>query len=217
MRKLTWFILVLWLAGFAGVVSAQGLAPTRVTAELKNAQGQVVGYATLATTEPGAVRVQVNVTGLATAVGNHGIHIHAVGSCAPDFGAAGGHFNPAGAKHGLDNPGGPHAGDLPNIVFSTDGSAGYEAVTDRITLGPGERSIFDADGTALIIHAGPDDQKTDPTGSSGARIACGVLAAAQPPAVLPVAGGENVFSAVVLALGSLLWIGGLLLRRARTI
>jgi len=217
MRKLIWFILVLWLAGFVGAASAQEPAPASVTAELKNAQGQVVGYATLITIESGAVSVQVNVTGLATAVGKHGIHLHAVGSCTPDFKAAGGHFNPAAAKHGLDSPQGPHAGDLPNIVFSTDGSASYEAVTDRITLGPGERSIFDADGTALVIHAGPDDQKTDPTGNSGDRIACGVLAAAQPPALLPIAGGEDFFSIAVLILGSALWIGGLLLRRARTI
>lgn len=221
MRKITWFVFVLLLAGWVGTASAEEPAPTSVTTELKDAQSRVVGYATLTMIESGAVRIQVNVSGLATGVGNHGIHIHAIGSCTPDFKAAGGHFNPAGAKHGLENPQGPHAGDLPNIVFNTSGSASYEAVTDRVTLGPGDRSIFDADGTALIIHAGPDDQKTDPTGNSGDRIACGVIAAAQsaaqPPAVLPIAGGEGFPSIALLALGSVLLMGGLLLKRARAI
>lgn len=145
----------------------------RAAAPLRDAEGKVLGVA-LFVQEAQGVRISVTVKGLSP--GEHGIHIHAVGKCEPpDFLSAGPHFNPTNKKHGLNNPEGPHAGDLPNLIVGEDGSAVYEHVTDRVTLTPGELSLFDEDGSALIIHAGPDDQITDPAGNSGARVLCGVI------------------------------------------
>jgi Cu/Zn superoxide dismutase len=165
---------------------------------------------------PGGVKVTATVTGLAGNAGEHGIHIHAVGQCTPDFSAAGGHFNPTNAQHGLNNPAGPHGGDGPNLQLA-DGSATYEVVNDRVTLGSGPNSLFDADGSALVVHAGPDDQVTDPSGNSGDRIACGVIVAgpAAAPAELPQSGGVDYLPLILILLGCLLFSGGALLRRAR--
>ncbi|MCX8102862.1 MAG: superoxide dismutase family protein [Candidatus Bipolaricaulota bacterium] len=148
-------------------------AGERAAAPLRDAEGRVMGMA-LFVQESQGVRISVTVKGLAP--GEHGIHIHAVGKCEPpDFLSAGPHFNPTTKKHGLNNPEGPHAGDLPNLVVGEDGSAVYEHVTNLVTLTPGELSLFDEDGSSLIIHAGPDDQITDPAGNSGARVLCGVI------------------------------------------
>jgi Cu-Zn family superoxide dismutase len=119
--------------------------------------------------------VNVHVNGISA--GLHGIHIHAVGACSPDFLASGGHHNPLGATHGLDSPTGAHAGDLPNLVVNEAGVGHLDATSDRASLSNGPTTIFDDDGSALIIHAGPDDQVTNPTGNSGGRIACGVIVA----------------------------------------
>ncbi|RIK56265.1 MAG: superoxide dismutase [Chloroflexi bacterium] len=155
---------------------AAGAGERSATAELQNATGDTVGTATFTQAGDGPVQIHVEVTGLTDAQpGPHGIHIHETGACTPDFAAAGGHFNPTGAQHGLDNANGPHAGDLPNIEFADDGSATYDTTTDLITLGEGDSSLFDADGSALVIHADADDQMTDPSGNSGDRIACGVI------------------------------------------
>jgi Cu-Zn family superoxide dismutase len=102
--------------------------------------------------------------------------VHAVGKCdPPDFATAGPHFNPLNKQHGALNPQGSHAGDLPNITVAPDGTGRMETTTEQLTLGSGPLSVWDADGSALVIHANPDDFKTDPTGNSGNRIACGVL------------------------------------------
>lgn len=119
------------------------------------------------------VSIAITVTGLAPGV--HGLHLHTTGSCtAPDFASAGAHLNPAGHQHGTANPAGPHLGDLPNITVGADGKGSVSA-----TL-PGTREqvlaqLFDADGSAVVVHASADDYRTDPSGNSGARIACGVL------------------------------------------
>src|SRR5690606_11945130 len=98
------------------------------------------------------------------------------GECTPpDFTSAGGHFNPTAAQHGLENPDGPHAGDMPNIEVGADGTASVTVENDRITLSEGPNSILDADGSALMIHASADDNVSDPAGNAGARIACGVI------------------------------------------
>mgnify|MGYP001473476236 CR=1 FL=1 len=145
------------------------------TATLQDAAGEEVGQATF-TEVDGGVLIEVTLEGLTVeAAGEHGIHLHTTGACTPDFQAAGGHFNPTNAQHGMENPNGPHAGDLPNIEIDADGNASYEATAALVTLGEGENSLLDADGSALVVHAGPDDMKTDPSGDSGDRIACGVI------------------------------------------
>lgn len=142
-------------------------------AVLKDAQGKEVGTATL-TSAGGGVKIEVKVANLPS--GQHGIHIHAMGKCeAPEFKSAGGHFNPQGKKHGFQNPEGAHAGDLPNLTVGKDGKASATFTATNATLGDGEGSLFGPDGTAIVIHADPDDGKTDPAGNSGARIACGVV------------------------------------------
>lgn len=136
-------------------------------AELKDAQGKVVGTATLSEVA-GGVKVALKASGLKP--GDHGLHIHAVGKCEPPaFTSAGGHYNPGNKKHGQKNPAGAHAGDLPNLKVGADGASALEVTAAGVML-------KDAVGLALVIHADPDDEKTDPTGNSGARVACGVIA-----------------------------------------
>lgn len=151
-------------------------APTAL-AVMRNADGEAVGTAVLQEFRRGeghGVRVTLVVHDLPP--GKHGVHLHAIGKCeAPDFGSAGGHFNPEGKQHGLENEDGPHAGDLENLEVAADGTATQEFVTTRARLHNGDRSLLDEDGVAVVIHAGADDQKTDPSGDSGARIACGVV------------------------------------------
>jgi len=109
--------------------------------------------------------------------GVHGIHFHTAGKCdSPGFETADGHFNPAGREHGLENPAGPHAGDLPNITVGESGRVTVAIVSPRVTFdSTAATGLFDADGTAIIIHAAADDQRSNPSGNSGARIACGVI------------------------------------------
>ena len=177
MKKfVTLIITLVALLSFGGLVSAQ--EPATATAELQDVDGNSVGTVTFTEGADG-VAISATISGLAGDAGEHGIHLHAVGSCSPDFSAAGGHFNPTEAQHGLDNPNGPHAGDGPNLVLDENGNGTYEAIDNRVTLGEGDNSLLDADGSAIVIHAGPDDQMTDPSGNSGDRIACGVIMADQ--------------------------------------
>lgn len=149
-------------------------------AELYDAQGNRVGTVEFTSVEDG-VQIQTQIEGFDAAVtgdqrGQHGFHIHETGDCsAPDFSSAGGHFNPTDVGHGLLDPDGPHAGDLPNLWIEANGSADYMVTTDLISLEPGERTLFDRDGSAVVIHSGPDDYLTDPAGASGSRLACGVI------------------------------------------
>ena len=138
------------------------------SAKLYDTSGTLVGIATFRETGAGGVRIQVVAWGLS--VGAHGIHIHATGACAPDFLASGSHFNPTDAQHPH------HAGDLGNIIVSRSGFGKLVVSTNNVTLSPGLLSLDDADGSALIIHADPDDLHTHPTGNSGGRVACGVIA-----------------------------------------
>jgi superoxide dismutase, Cu-Zn family len=170
----TWVVAALVvMAGGAVAGGAQRAHGTFV-----DASGTVVGWVSLVEDSTGLVHVNVKVSGLAP--GLHGIHIHAIGACTPTFAAAGGHYNPLGHQHGLLNPNGAHAGDLPNLTVNEDGEGRLNATTDGVTISPGPATLFDttagAVGSAFIIHANEDDQVTDATnGNSGARIACAVI------------------------------------------
>jgi len=170
MRNLTLAAAAAALALGAGIAMAQTAGPT-ATAAMKDAQGKALGKMTL-TQQPGGVVIRGELDGLPP--GWHAIHIHANGKCEPDFGAAGGHFNPAGVKHGLTGKE-PHAGDLPNFFVDERGHARFEAMTHGVSMNDGANSLFGPNGTSFIIHAKGDDYVTDPAGNSGDRIACGVI------------------------------------------
>lgn len=136
---------------------------------LVNSAGQSIGTVRAWQTA-GGVSFHISASGLPH--GLHGLHVHAVGRCdPPDFASAGPHWNPAGKKHGMNNPAGPHAGDLPNVEVAANG-----VISATVTVpGASMPSLVDADGAALVIHANADDYVTDPSGNSGARIACAVI------------------------------------------
>ena len=154
------------LAGCAAV----DLPVTAPPVGLVSAAGQSIGTVTASQTS-GGVTLAISAAGLPH--GLHGLHVHNVGRCdPPGFDSAGPHWNPASKQHGFNNPHGPHSGDLPNLTASSSGGARETAVLAGASLA----ALADADGSALVIHAGADDYVTDPSGNSGGRIACAVLA-----------------------------------------
>jgi Cu-Zn family superoxide dismutase len=160
---------VLLCSAFASAPS-WGQVPAETRVALHNAQGEQIGSATVIAGAGGSLTLRVQVTQLPP--GPHGFHIHDVGKCEPpDFLSAGAHFNPLGKKHGRQNPEGSHAGDLPNLLVGPDGTAEVEVPVRFPVRGPG----LGPAGTALVIHANPDDETTDPDGNTGARLACGVI------------------------------------------
>ena len=162
-------VLILLLAACAGS-SSRG-APVAL-ADLYDASGRSLGSLTIAESPAGLV-IRGKLTRLPP--GMHGIHLHTTGRCdPPGFESAGGHWNPAGREHGTGNPAGPHRGDLANLLAAGDGSTTVSAVSAGGTL-HGADGLLDADGAAVVVHADADDYSTDPSGNSGARIACGVV------------------------------------------
>jgi superoxide dismutase, Cu-Zn family len=168
------FLLASAVTLFYGCASTPAeMEPLSAGASLKDKDGKDVGVATLIQTGDG---LRIAVTGYRLPPGMHGLHIHAVGECQPpDFASAGGHFNPTGRQHGRLNPAGPHAGDLPNMEVAASGEGGIDVTTKAVTLEPGPSSLLGGKATSIVVHAAADDEKTDPAGNSGGRIACGVI------------------------------------------
>jgi superoxide dismutase, Cu-Zn family len=147
-------------------------APSPKTVVVKDQQGKTVGTVLLLDT-PHGLLLRGTLNGLPP--GTHAIHFHEIGKCEPPFKSSGGHYNPGKKAHGMLDPGGLHAGDLPNLVIPKNGKLDFELFAMELTLADGPNTVLDADGTALVIHAKADDYKSQPAGDAGDRIACGVI------------------------------------------
>jgi Cu-Zn family superoxide dismutase len=175
--------LELWIGsalalGIAGCATApesadSGNGGAALAADVRDASGRTLARAH-ATQNGDDIRIHVEAAGLPQ--GAYAAHVHTIGRCdGPDFTSAGPHWNPAGRQHGKDNPAGMHKGDLPNLLVGANGQGSFEFTIPGAQVSGGNPALLDADGSAVMIHASPDDYRTDPTGNAGGRIACGVL------------------------------------------
>jgi superoxide dismutase, Cu-Zn family len=177
------FSTVVLALAYSAIPAAQGPAATGTTGSLPTASAALVdgnkrgvGQARLQQS-PHGVLLRLDLKNATPGV--HGLHIHEVGRCdAPSFESAGGHFSPDQRVHGFLSPSGPHAGDLPNIFVPASTELSIEYLIPEVTLDPGPRSLLDANGSAIVIHAGQDDHFSDPAGHAGDRLACGPIVAA---------------------------------------
>lgn len=160
-------------AAIIGFLGTAGVSAQMKHVDIKDAKGNNVGMAMISPAKGGGVSFELTLKGLPP--GEHGIHLHSVAKCEPPYKSAGTHFNPTNKKHGLKNPDGPHAGDLPNFTVTAKGTAQTTLTNKNVTMGAEPNSIFAGGGTALIIHEKADDLTTDPSGNAGNPIACGAI------------------------------------------
>lgn len=168
-------VLPMLLGTVTAADAARKMAAPSASAKLMAGDGAARGGATVMQARDG-LHVVVRAMGLTPGV--HAVHVHTTGKCVgPDFTSAGGHWNPTAKQHGKDNPAGMHMGDMPNMTVGPDGSGAIEYHIPGGSLKSGSTPLLDADGAAIVVHAQPDDNKSDPAGNAGGRVACGVLAA----------------------------------------
>lgn len=162
-------------AMIAGCMSNDAAQPSAsARANLNGPDGGLLARSTITGAADGMMRVSVEAAGLRP--GTYAVHVHMIGRCdAPAFESAGAHWNPTNRQHGTQNPQGKHQGDLPNLLVGANGAGSIAYVVRNARVTGGATPLLDADGAAVLVHAQPDDYRTDPSGNSGARIACGVL------------------------------------------
>ena len=162
---------ILTTVALSCLVGTMGVSAQMKHVDITNAKGANVGMAMISPAKGGGVSIELTLKGLPP--GEHGLHLHEVAKCeGPDYKSAGAHFNPTKKQHGLSNPNGPHAGDMPNFTVAANGTAQTTITNKNVTMGAGANSIL---GTALVIHEKADDLKSDPAGNAGSPIACGAI------------------------------------------